>query len=395
MKRFLNILLLFILFYSSVRAQVSATVDECQDSITVSLITYYPGSQVYELYGHTGIRVVLPDGNGVLCNYGIFDFDAPNFVYRFVKGETDYMVKGYSDKYMLYGYEGRKVVEQVLDLSQEQALAAYQYLMINAMPQNATYRYNYVLDNCATRPRDIIEKSTDGTLEYPAMQDTTTFRKIMHKYNSNYAWSQFGIDMALGEGLDRVLTYREQMFVPMVLMNACAGATFVRNGERIPLVKDTKILNEGAEEGAILPPTKWWATPMALFVILFLISMAFTVRDVKCGKVTRWFDTVLFSMTAIYGLVVFFLIFISTHEATSPNWNGVWLNPFYIIPAILIWIKSAKKLLYWYHFANFAMLIAMLVLWYWIPQEANVAFYPLLLCPLVRSANYLIIYKKK
>ena len=92
MKRFLNILLLFILFYSSVRAQVSATVDECQDSITVSLITYYPGSQVYELYGHTGIRVVLPDGNGVLFNYGIFDFDAPNFVYRFVAASLPFSI---------------------------------------------------------------------------------------------------------------------------------------------------------------------------------------------------------------------------------------------------------------------------------------------------------------
>ena len=25
-------------------------------------------------------------------NFGIFDFREPNFVYRFVKGETDYMV---------------------------------------------------------------------------------------------------------------------------------------------------------------------------------------------------------------------------------------------------------------------------------------------------------------
>lgn len=365
------------------------------ERISVSLITYYPGSIEYELYGHAGIKVSWADGSGIFYNYGIFDFNAPNFVYRFIKGETDYMVKGYSTEYMLHGYSRRKVVEQVLNLSQEQAQLAYKYLAHNALPWNATYRYNYVLDNCSTRPRDIIEFATGGTLEYPAMQDTTTFRKMMHHYNANYSWSQFGIDMALGTGLDRTITYREQMFVPMVLMNACAGATFMRDGEKVPLVKETIILNNGSEDGDILPPTPWWATPLFAFTLLLIVLLAFTYRDQKRGKVTRWIDSLLYFMLSLYGLLLFFLIFISTHEATSPNWNGVWINPFYLIPAILIWIKSAKKLLYWYHFANFAVLFALAVAWYWIPQVANVAFLPLFLCPLVRSANYLLIYRRQ
>ncbi len=366
-----------------------------QDSITVSLITYYPGSMEYELYGHAGIKVSFANGQGIFYNYGIFDFNSPNFVYRFIKGETDYMVKGYSTEYMLRGYDRRKVVEQVLNLSQEQALQAYQYLVNNALPWNATYRYNYVLDNCSTRPRDIIEMATGGTLEYPEMKDTTTFRQMMHKYNANYSWSQFGIDIALGTGLDRPITYREQMFVPMVLMEACAGAAFIRNGKRVPLVKSTKILNDGSNKGDILPPTKWWVSPICVFTVLLIVVIVFTWRDLRREKVTRWFDSVLFGLMTLYGLLLFFLIFISTHEATSPNWNGVWINPFYIIPAVLIWIKSAKKLLYCYHFVNFAVLIALLAVWYWIPQELNVASIPLMLCPIVRSVNYIIIYRKQ
>lgn len=399
MKKILVVISLMILCCVSVQSQIKAEISSSnaagQDSITVSLVTYYPGEQVYELYGHAGIRVKLPDGSGVLFNYGIFDFNAPNFVYRFVKGETDYMVKGYSDEYMLYGYDRRKVVEQELNFSQDQAMAAYRYLMINALPQNATYRYNYVLDNCATRPRDIIEKAAGGTLEYPAMPDTATFRKMMHRYNANYAWSQFGIDMALGTGLDRAITYREQMFVPMVLMNACAGATFVRDGKRVPLVRNTIVLNEGDENGDILPPTPVWAKPMTLFVLLLVLTLTISVRDIRKRKVSRWFDSALYGILSLYGMLLFFLIFVSTHEATSPNWNGVWINPFYLIPAILIWIKSAKKLLYCYHFANFAVLMALLLGWYWIPQVANAAFFPLMLCPLLRSVSYIIIYRKQ
>ena len=392
MKKYLFWILCVVVCGVNVSAQNLPKVHA--DSLTVSLVTYYPGSLEYELYGHAGVKVSWADGSGIFYNYGIFDFDSPNFVYRFVKGETDYKVMGYSTDYMLRGYDRRKVVEQVLNLSQEQAQRAYSYLANNALPWNATYRYNYVLDNCSTRPRDIIEMATGGTIEYPEMQDTTTFRKMMHRYNANYSWSQFGIDVALGTGLDRPITYREQMFVPMVLMDACAGATFERAGERVPLVAETFILNNGDEDGDILPPTPWWATPMCVFTILFLIIMAFTYRDQKRGKVTRWLDTVLYSMLALYGLLLYFLIFVSTHEATSPNWNGVWINPFYIVPAVLIWIKSAKKLLYCYHFANFAALFILAVMWYWIPQTGNAAFLPLGLCPLVRSANYILIYRR-
>ena len=365
------------------------------DSISVSLITYYPGSIMYELYGHAGIKIGFHNGSGVLYNYGIFDFNSPNFIYRFIKGETDYMIKGYSSEYMLRGYARRKVVEQVLNLTQEQAYRAAEYLYNNALPWNATYRYNYVLDNCSTRPRDVIEYASGGTIEYPPMQDTTTFRKMMHRYNANYAWSQFGIDLALGTGLDRTITYREQMFVPMVLMNACAGATIEHNGERVPLVKNTITLNEGSEQGDILPPNPWWTTPMFVFSLLLAIAIALTIFDLRRTKVSRWFDSIMYSAFALDGLLMFFLIFISTHEATSPNWNGVWINPFYLLPAVLVWIKSAKRVLYFYHFTNFAVLLALSVAWYWIPQVANLAFLPLILCSAVRSVNYILIFRKQ
>jgi hypothetical protein len=103
----------------------------------------------------------------------------------------------------------------------------------------------------------------------------------------------------------------------------------------------------------------------------------------------------MYSAFALDGLLMFFLIFISTHEATSPNWNGVWINPFYLLPAVLVWIKSAKRVLYFYHFTNFAVLLALSVAWYWIPQVANPAFLPLILCSAVRSVNYILIFRKQ
>ena len=97
-------------------------------NVKVSLITCYPGSEIYELYGHTMLRVRYA-GVDVVYNYGIFDFDAPNFMYRFVKGDTDYKVVGYSSQYSLLGYENRKVVEQELNLTTQQAAEVANALM--------------------------------------------------------------------------------------------------------------------------------------------------------------------------------------------------------------------------------------------------------------------------
>ena len=226
------------------------------DNVVVSLITCYPGQNIYELYGHTELRV-RGKGYDWVFNYGTFDFRAPNFIYRFVKGETDYMLAGYPSEYMYVGYENRKIVEQVLNLTPEQARAVSNALFNGAQPDNRTYRYNYVLDNCSTRPRDIVEAVVGESLQYPPMPSGLTFRSMMHRYNTNYAWQQFGIDLALGSGLDYELDARQQMFAPISLMQAFGGATIERGGERVPLVTDTNTLNPGSDEGDSRPPSPW------------------------------------------------------------------------------------------------------------------------------------------
>ncbi len=368
---------------------------ELQDSnVVASLITCYPGPDVYELYGHTMLRMRYKNVD-IVYNYGIFDFDTPNFIYRFVKGDTDYKVAGYNGAYLLDGYRSRKVVEQQLNLTPSQAMCIWAALDNNVRPENATYRYNYVYDNCATRPRDIVERVLGDKLHYGEMHDTLTFRQEMQQYNANYAWQQFGIDLVLGQGIDYKLTYREQMFVPMVLMQAFAEACVERDGQIEPLVSNTVVLNNGNDSGDILPPTPVWQTPMTVAIVLLVITIALSWRDVRRGKVCRCFDSLLFGIVGVCGLLVFFLIFISTHAATSPNFNGFWLHPFAFVPAIFVWTKKTKKLLYFYHFVNFAVVILLLIVWPLLAQAANMAAFPLMLCIATRSLSYVWISREQ
>lgn len=52
----------------------------------ISLLTVGPGEEMYQLEGHTALRIQTDEGEDIVVNWGMFDFNAPNFAYRFVKG---------------------------------------------------------------------------------------------------------------------------------------------------------------------------------------------------------------------------------------------------------------------------------------------------------------------
>lgn len=376
-----------VLFFAFSCIVISGTESEAGDTLVdiprISLITCGPGSEIYELEGHTALRVRY-NGADVAVNYGLFDFDAPNFVYRFVKGETDYMVGAAPFDYFLrqYARAGRAVYEQPLRLSSDAAFRLVALLDENLKPENRTYRYNYVKDNCATRPLEMIERAIGDTLSLKAREYTEgwTFREAMRHYHAGYPWYQFGIDLALGSGIDYVLADREKAFVPVVLMemvedNGIADET-------------TMILAPGNEAVSATP---WWMTPLAVGVAVLLAVVAVAARDVKRMKVTRWVDALLFGIYGIAGLLITFLVFISEHEATSPNWLLLWLNPLCLIVPAFIYIKSCRKLVKLYGIVNFVALFLLSILWLWSGQSGNAAFIPLILADAILTIRYLYI----
>ena len=83
---------LFIIVLAPARAYCAG--ERGGDSLTVSLLTCSPGTtEIYSLFGHTGLRVQTSGGGDVVFHYGVFDYDAPHFIWRFVRGETDYAIE--------------------------------------------------------------------------------------------------------------------------------------------------------------------------------------------------------------------------------------------------------------------------------------------------------------
>ena len=106
--KFIRLLITFcamtVLFQVKAQSVCLTTATDTIAPAKVSLVTCAPGRQIYELEGHTGLRLQW-EGNDMVANWGLFDFNSPNFVYRFVKGETDYCAGICPTPYFIHQYE--------------------------------------------------------------------------------------------------------------------------------------------------------------------------------------------------------------------------------------------------------------------------------------------------
>ena len=214
MKRLVFINLFFLLVsFTSVFSQPS------NDTVAY-LLTCGPGTETYSIYGHSALRIVTPEKHlDTVYNWGVFDFNTPNFVWKFAKGRLDYMVIGESLKGFLQGYffEQRFVYSQKINIDPVETRKLVSLINENLKPENIKYRYDFFYDDCSTRIRDLLEKSIGEKLKYPPAESgkIPTFRDLVGKYQNPYPWYKFGVDLLMGSTTDKRAEFRDRMFLPI------------------------------------------------------------------------------------------------------------------------------------------------------------------------------------
>ena len=337
-KGLLYIVLTFIL--SVVNATAGAQSMTNPDRIQISLLTCSPGKEVWAQYGHTAIRYYDKEsGEDLAINYGIFSLDQTYFIPRFVLGMTDYrMGVQPMDMFLAqYSYEGRGVIEQVINLSAEDKEVIYEALQENMKPENVVYRYNYFFDNCTTRARDMLVNHLHGKVVYPPAEEDATFRSMIHKWNNKYEWSQFGEDLLLGVNADRKTTKSEQQFLPENLRTDFDKARY--NGK--PLVKETNVLLDAETEVAepVFP-----LSPLSIALIFAVISLVMMLFSYRRQQVYWAWDLALMLTSGLMGIIFFVMIF-SQHPCVSLNFILLFFNPlslFFLYSTI-----KKKKVIWW------------------------------------------------
>ena len=367
----------------------------------ISLLTCSPSDQeAYMLYGHTAIRVrdMHPASDSTrpidfVFNYGLFDFSKPHFIYRFARGETDYMLGGSDFEHFLAEYRARgsQVSEQTLALDSAERQHLMDALLENARPENRTYRYNFFFDNCATRPAAMIERAVNGSIAYEERREVETFRDVINHCTRRHPWLTFGCDLVVGAPADRPMHLRESFFIPEQLRESFDGAWIITpDGSKRRLVASTRLLSE--QTAPEVAPD--FFTPLVCSLLLFIIVALLTLLEVRREACYRWLDCLLLLPAGLAGCVIAFLAFFSVHPAMWPNVTLLWLHPLHLVGLVLVASKRWKRATYVYHFLTFAALLAAAVGYFIIPQHANLTFIPLMLTLLIRSGRNLTRRKK-
>lgn len=353
------------------------------ENTQIALLTCSPGDLIYELFGHTGIRITDPtSGIDFVVNYGLFDFNQDNFIYRFVRGKTDYVVGIQYTQSFLADYEARgsSVTQSILDLTTSEKTFLIERLDENLRVENREYRYNFIYDNCATRVRDMIELSLSQKITYPTHIDNYTFREAIMLYTKEAPWAQLGFDICLGRGTDATATQRELFFLPEVLGNAYESAKIMTDeGSKHLCSNTTQLIPETRQSGCV-----WFTPTLCAYVLLFLtIFASFFLRNKK-----KWLeagDIVLNTINGLLGCVILFLILFSQHPFTGQNYNILWMNPLTLFPLLAAIFPFLKKINGLYYGGSALMWLLFIVLMPILPQNFNTAVLPWVLTLLLRS----------
>lgn len=375
-----NIILLLGIVMIGIGWSFEVKGQEDANDIKISLLTCSQGSELYTAFGHSAIRVQDPArGMDVVYNYGIFNFNTPNFYFKFARGRLNYLlgVQRFKSFNSVYKRDNRSVIEQPLNLTPSQETAVVNFLKINRLPENRFYKYDFFYDNCASRIKDVLKEviQEDIKFEYPESAKGKTFRELIAQNLERMPWVKLGINLILGQTVDREAPAENWMFLPRYLSEFFAQAKVKDEiGVWQKLVEESKDIITAApylDDG--LP---FWKHPIFVFGALTLILVILSLLQLFKGYRLTWLDALLFPILGIMGLIMLFMWFYSDYTVTNENWNMLWGNPlFFLVP---VGVFSKKR----YFFKGLMLfgivccigvyIIDWVVQWQDIPTEAGI-----------------------
>ncbi len=385
MQSLLRFLLLFFISFSFAQTEIIS------EDTQVSILTFGPGQNLNDAFGHNAIRFHSRFSD-IVYDFGRFDFDAPNFYLKFAQGKLNYLQGKEHYKTLIGAYinSNRTIKEQVLNLSFQDKKDFYAYLENNYKKDQGAYLYDFFYDNCATRVRDITETTLKGNLEYKQSETykPQTFRALIYEHVHWNTWGSFGIDIALGSVIDRDASLREQMYLPEKMNHVFESATIKDTGEK--LVTNSKTIYE---EKKRKNNNTFLLSPIFILGIVALLILFITYKDNKNKTRTKILDLIIFSITGLVGVLIFLLWFATDHTATANNYNLLWAFPLSLFCIIQLLKEVPKK---WFiAYIKFSILMLCLLMMHWVigVQRFAPALLPILIALVIRYVFLLRHYK--
>ncbi|HEY0929787.1 MAG TPA: DUF4105 domain-containing protein [Gemmatimonas sp.] len=311
------------------------------ESLEVAVYTYGPGNAIFERFGHIALAVHdRTTGEDVAFNWGMFDFNQPNFLARFLTGDTKYWMVGYRTDQFNAAYQGedRTIRKQIIALSPAQRGALYDFLAWNAQEQNKYYRYDYYRDNCSTRVRDALDWAMSGALK-PALSTTSghhTWRDETARITASDLPVYAGIEIALGRNADAHLDAWGESFLPERLADhlaaaQVAGAAVVQQDSVIYTAQRAPLPNSA--------PNRLWAGAafgLLLAALVVLLARAAGHGATMAGTTLSIFGVTWYLVGGVVGTALLLAATVTKHAPyMGSNLSLLLFNPLLLLTAVL------------------------------------------------------------
>ena len=381
-----NVIYLFILLFFSLNTKADSRNEN--EEFEISILSIGEGQSLADAFGHTGIRIIdKKTNNDVVFNFGIYDYNAPNFYSNFVKGRPVYKlgVQNYISFINNYIKQDRYIIEHEINLDKKATQKIINLLVKNLEDPN--YVYDYLRDNCSTRVADLFIKQTEQ-LQNTEMDVLTenSYRELIHSKINENSWGALGIDLCLGAIMDRKISINETLFLPEKLMQYLDSL----------IEKDSKSITKNI----IFSPQRSLLynenlpNPLLINSLLSVLLILITFLNFKKSIWKKWIDILIYFSSGTLGVLVIYLWFFSNHFASAQNFNFLWAFPFNLIMVYALLRKNPPNWAVNFIKLNIILLVLLFIHWATGVQKYNITLLPIFIALLVRY-SYLIIHINK
>ncbi len=239
------------------------------------LVTYGPGAEVWELFGHNALWLRDPErGLDHTFSFGYFEIDRPGFHLDFARGIMLYYgaASPAEREFAFYRARERSIGVQRLALSPAQVRRLHGLIDEAIHPHPQYYAYDYFRANCSTWLRDLIDTVVDGQL-YRALADEPArlnFRDHTRRMTVDRPWIHTGIMLLMGPGIDARISAWDETFLPAALARWLDTVEF--DGE--PLVVERRVLHDPRVFQPPEQPRGPWPLLLAVGLLAALVIVA-------------------------------------------------------------------------------------------------------------------------
>ena len=297
------------------------------DDLQVSLVTIGQGAQLWDSFGHNALLIEnLRTGQSMAYDWGRFSFDQEGFYKNLAMGRMQYQM-GWLDPRVLFSHyedQNRTITVQRLRLSPAAKVALVREIEANAAdPQ---YRYEYFLNNCSTRVRDLIDEASGGALARGTSSPEENRRYHTRRLTQHNTPLWAGFDVLLGPRGDDEIQRWDALFTPLELVEAVREIQVpTADGTMMPLVAQESVIYEAQRDPEPESPRR----PLAFFLIFGLVlggllawlGWASRGTGVAATAARAGAGIIAGAWSGLSGLVGVALVFVLATDHVWMHWN--------------------------------------------------------------------------